>query len=207
MPGGRCGLTHFPKEDVITTINCRKRWLLWRSSQLTEADQPGRFRLAAEFAGKLTQLLTWCQAHGLDFRISQGLRTPQTQAQYYCQWDQRPPATIRATAKKMKTSGEVARLGAAFVSRHSAQTQLAHEPVAGQRLASMGRGCGLLLLQERQDGRGRRRSGLQEICRRRPIARPDRRGFIFPRPTRATSSCAARPARPTFTNGRRSTRQ
>jgi hypothetical protein len=63
------------------------------------------FGLQPEFAGKLTQLLTWCQAHGLDFRISQGLRTPQTQAQYYCQWDQRPPATIDATAKKMKTSG------------------------------------------------------------------------------------------------------
>lgn len=63
------------------------------------------FGLDPAFASKLTQLLTWCQAHGLDFRISQGLRPPQTQAKYYCQWDQRPPSAIDKAAKKMKDSG------------------------------------------------------------------------------------------------------
>jgi hypothetical protein len=63
------------------------------------------FGLEPEFADKLSQLLVWCQAHGMDFRISQGLRTPQTQAKYYCQWSQRPPAKIDAAAKKMKDSG------------------------------------------------------------------------------------------------------
>jgi hypothetical protein len=60
------------------------------------------FGLQPEFATKLTQLLAWCQAHGLDFRISQGLRTPQTQAQYYCQWVKRSPADIDKAAKTMK---------------------------------------------------------------------------------------------------------
>lgn len=63
------------------------------------------FGLQPEFADKLKQLLVWCQAQGLDFRISQGLRTPQTQAQYYCKWAKRPPGKIDAAAKQMKSSG------------------------------------------------------------------------------------------------------
>jgi hypothetical protein len=63
------------------------------------------YGLEPEFADKLTQLLVWCRAQGLDFRISQGLRTPQVQAEYYCRWDQRTPAMIDTAAKKMKSSG------------------------------------------------------------------------------------------------------
>jgi hypothetical protein len=60
------------------------------------------FSLDPTFANKLTQLLTWCQAQSLDFRISQGLRTPQLQAKYYCQWKKRSPADIDKAAKTMK---------------------------------------------------------------------------------------------------------
>jgi hypothetical protein len=63
------------------------------------------FGLEAEFAGKLTQLLARCRSLGLDFRISQGLRTPQTQALYYCSWDQRTPADIDKAAAKMVNKG------------------------------------------------------------------------------------------------------
>ena len=63
------------------------------------------FGLEPEFAAKLAQLLAKCKSLGLDFRISQGLRTPQTQAKYYCQWAKRSPADIDAAAAKMKASG------------------------------------------------------------------------------------------------------
>jgi hypothetical protein len=42
---------------------------------------------------------------GFEFRISQGLRTPQTQAQYYCQWNKRPPASIDADIAQCKQQG------------------------------------------------------------------------------------------------------
>ena len=38
-------------------------------------------------------------------RISQGLRTPQKQAEYYCQWDKRPPAKIDAAANSLEHDG------------------------------------------------------------------------------------------------------
>jgi hypothetical protein len=63
------------------------------------------FGLDPAFAQTLTQLLQWCQNKGLDFRISQGLRTPQTQAKYYCQWENRSPADIDSAAAKMVKSG------------------------------------------------------------------------------------------------------
>src|SRR6188508_3221325 len=40
-----------------------------------------------------------------DFRISQGLRTPQKQAEYYCKWVRRSPADIDAAARKMERDG------------------------------------------------------------------------------------------------------
>ena len=63
------------------------------------------FGLDPTFGKKLLKLLDACKAEGLDFRISQGLRSPQIQAKYYCQWDQRPPSVINAAAAKMKASG------------------------------------------------------------------------------------------------------
>jgi hypothetical protein len=63
------------------------------------------YGLDPAFAQTLVQLLQWCQNQGLDFRISQGLRTPQTQAKYYCQWENRSPADIDAAAAKMVKSG------------------------------------------------------------------------------------------------------
>lgn len=63
------------------------------------------YGLEPAFAEKLTQLLEWCKDQGLDFRISQGLRTPQTQAKYYCQWEERSPADIDKAAAKMVKDG------------------------------------------------------------------------------------------------------
>ncbi len=63
------------------------------------------YGLEPEFAAKLTQLLQWCKDHSLDFRTSQGLRTPQTQAKYYCQWENRSPADIDTAAAKMVRNG------------------------------------------------------------------------------------------------------
>jgi lysozyme len=63
------------------------------------------FGLDAEFARRLTKVLETCGRLGLDFRISQGLRTPQTQAKYYCQWDQRSPQAIDAAADRMQADG------------------------------------------------------------------------------------------------------
>ncbi|WP_296598042.1 D-alanyl-D-alanine carboxypeptidase family protein [Phenylobacterium sp.] len=63
------------------------------------------FGLTAEFAGKLSQLFAACRQHGLEFRISQGLRTPRTQALYYCQWAERSPADIDAKIKMLNDAG------------------------------------------------------------------------------------------------------
>lgn len=63
------------------------------------------FGLDPQFAIKLTALLEGCRQQGHQFRISQGLRTPQTQALYYCQWAQRTPASIDAKAKMLKDAG------------------------------------------------------------------------------------------------------
>lgn len=63
------------------------------------------FGLDANFAAKLADLLDACRKQGLEFRISQGLRTPQLQAKYYCQWQQRPPQSIDTTAAGMKKNG------------------------------------------------------------------------------------------------------
>lgn len=57
------------------------------------------------FAGKLEQLLRLCHARGLDFRVAQGLRTPQRQALYYCQWDGRTPSQVDAAAGRLKARG------------------------------------------------------------------------------------------------------
>ena len=63
------------------------------------------FGLESGFGTKLQQLLDDCRKAGLDFRISQGLRTPQVQAQYYCQWNKRSPADIDKAVKGMIASG------------------------------------------------------------------------------------------------------
>ena len=76
------------------------------STKLAAAADPTQgFGLDPEFAVILEALLAKCAAMGLDFRIAQGLRTPQTQAQYYCQWTQRPPAEIDHQIATMKTNG------------------------------------------------------------------------------------------------------
>lgn len=65
----------------------------------------GGFGLEPEFATKVSQLLDTCRAAGHDFRISQGLRPPQTQAEYYCRWAKRKPEDIDAAASKLRKSG------------------------------------------------------------------------------------------------------
>ena len=63
------------------------------------------YGLEPAFAVKLTALLAACRDKGYNFKISQGLRTPQRQALYYCQWAKRPPAAIDAAAKKLDGLG------------------------------------------------------------------------------------------------------
>ena len=63
------------------------------------------YGLDPQFATKLTTLLQACRERGHDFRISQGLRTPQRQARYYCQWDQRSPAQINAKVTYLNNQG------------------------------------------------------------------------------------------------------
>lgn len=63
------------------------------------------YGLDPTFAAKLTQLFQACADKGLEFRISQGLRPPRTQARYYCQWTGRPLAKIDASIKMLKDAG------------------------------------------------------------------------------------------------------
>src|SRR5882672_1289697 len=78
-----------------------------------------------------------------------------------------------------KRGRAMARLGPARLSRHSAQAELAHKSIAGKRMAPVGRGGGLLLLQERQDGPERLGPGLQEICGCRAIPWADCRPLFL----------------------------
>lgn len=75
------------------------------SKSLSDANSVEGFGLDPTFAQTLSALLASCRAAGLDFRISQGLRTPQKQAEYYCRWAQRPPAKIDSVAKQMEKNG------------------------------------------------------------------------------------------------------
>ena len=75
------------------------------SSVVREANSVAGFGFDPEFAQTLSTLLAKCRAAGLDFRISQGLRTPQKQAEYYCRWSQRPPAKVDTAARKMERDG------------------------------------------------------------------------------------------------------
>jgi len=75
------------------------------SSVVKEANSVAGFGLDPQFAETLSELLSRCRAAGLDFRISQGLRTPQKQAEYYCKWVRRSPADIDAAARKMERDG------------------------------------------------------------------------------------------------------
>jgi len=63
------------------------------------------YGLNAEFAKKLSAVLAACAAKGFNFKISQGLRTPQKQAEYYCKWAKRSPADIDKAADKMVKDG------------------------------------------------------------------------------------------------------
>lgn len=63
------------------------------------------YGLDTGFASTLQNLLDGCRTQGLDFRISQGLRTPQKQAEYYCQWSKRTPQQVDVAAAKMQKQG------------------------------------------------------------------------------------------------------
>ena len=75
------------------------------SSVVREDNSVAGFGLDPEFAQTLSMLLAKCRAAGLDFRISQGLRTPQKQAEYYCRWSKRPPEKVDTAARKMERDG------------------------------------------------------------------------------------------------------
>ncbi len=57
------------------------------------------------FSLKLQKLLDECAASGHDFRIGQGIRTPQTQALYYCEWEGRTPFMIDQAADQLADQG------------------------------------------------------------------------------------------------------
>jgi len=64
-----------------------------------------KFNLDPTFAAKLSALLQACRDQGLDFRVSQGLRPPAVQAQYYCSWKTRSAADIDAVIAKLEADG------------------------------------------------------------------------------------------------------
>ncbi len=57
------------------------------------------------FAAKLTDLLAACAQKGLIFKISQGVRTPQVQADYYCRWDKHPPKDVDDQVAMLRQQG------------------------------------------------------------------------------------------------------
>ena len=61
--------------------------------------------LDPKFAAVLEQLLSVCRSKGYNFRLSYGLRTPQKQAEYYCQWVKHPPALIDTKANMLRQKG------------------------------------------------------------------------------------------------------
>lgn len=65
---------------------------------------PG-YGLDTQFAARLSELFARCKQKGLDFRISQGLRTPQVQASYYCRWNGRTVAQIDKAIAKLRAAG------------------------------------------------------------------------------------------------------
>ena len=110
------------------------------SSVVKEANSVAGFGLDPQFAETLSELLSRCRAAGLDFRISQGLRTPQKQAEYYCKWVRRSPADIDAAARKIERDG-APWLASVFevVSQHPATAKLADQPASGLRLGGLRR--------------------------------------------------------------------
>jgi hypothetical protein len=69
------------------------------------ADVVAGFGLDGKFGAVLTQLLGVCRSTGLDFRISNGLRTPQIQAAYYCKWSGHSRSLIDAKVKRLNDKG------------------------------------------------------------------------------------------------------
>jgi hypothetical protein len=65
------------------------------------------FGLDQGFATTLSALLAACRVAGFEFRISQGLRTPQKQAEYYCRWARRTPAMVDAAVESLRDAGAV----------------------------------------------------------------------------------------------------
>ena len=63
------------------------------------------FGLDPAFASNLETLLSHCRSGGFEFRVAQGLRSPQKQAQYYCQWNQRSAADIDRAAQGLRDKG------------------------------------------------------------------------------------------------------
>jgi hypothetical protein len=63
------------------------------------------YGLEPAFAAKLSALLEACRSKGYNFKISQGLRTPQRQALYFCQWAKRSPAFIDGQAAELDDLG------------------------------------------------------------------------------------------------------
>lgn len=74
------------------------------SSNFISVISTNGFGLESSFANTLAELLKACHAEGYDMRISQGLRTPHRQAEYYCKSKGRTAAQIDAAVKMLRES-------------------------------------------------------------------------------------------------------
>jgi len=72
---------------------------------VVESSSVDAFGLDPDFAKTLKLLFADCRTKGYDFRIAQGLRTPQKQAEYYCQWDKHPPSDVDRQVSKLEDAG------------------------------------------------------------------------------------------------------
>jgi hypothetical protein len=61
--------------------------------------------LDADFAEAVQQLIQRCAEANFEFRLVNGLRSPQLQAEYYCRWNGHPPSHIDIEVKRLKEKG------------------------------------------------------------------------------------------------------
>jgi hypothetical protein len=61
--------------------------------------------LVPSFAAKLSTLIGMMADRGYEFRLAQGVRTPDTQARYYCSWAGHPPEHIDSVVADLRSKG------------------------------------------------------------------------------------------------------
>jgi hypothetical protein len=69
------------------------------------ADGVAGFGLDPAFSATLSRVLAACRQAGFEFRVSNGLRTPQVQAEYYCKWNGHSRALIDSKVALLQQNG------------------------------------------------------------------------------------------------------